>query len=78
MPPAVGSLVLSVAGQWIALPPEHCPHRHRLGPNRVLVGHAPCRCSQRGGHMTWTCRQCDRTIYAPPLADACRMLTGAG
>ena len=74
---AVGSLVLSVDNQHMVRPPEYCPAGHRLGPYQVLVGHQPCSCG-RHGHMTWTCRQCDATIYAPPVDAACRVLNGAG
>ncbi|MEB4212322.1 hypothetical protein [Mycobacterium sp. 94-17] len=78
MSPPVGSIVRSVDGEWMALPPECCPHGHPLGPGQVLVGHAPCGCGQRGGHMTWTCRRCDVTAYGPPLGQTCRLLNGAG
>ena len=34
---AVGSLVLSLDGECMVLPPQHCPQGHRLGPDRVLL-----------------------------------------
>lgn len=76
MTPAVGELVLSTTGDWIALPPERCPHGHPLGAGRVLVGHQPCGCG-RHGHTTWCCRECDAVIYGPAIDDACRALNGA-
>jgi hypothetical protein len=76
MSPPVGSLVLNTDDQWMVLPPQRCPDGHRLGPHRVLVGHQPCGCGHHG-HMTWECRECSTTIYAPPVDDACRVLNGA-
>jgi hypothetical protein len=73
--PAVGDLVRSTAGQWMVRPPQHCPSGHKLAPGRVLVGHVPCGCRRRSGHMTWAC-ECGATVHAPPLADACRVLAG--
>ena len=49
---------------------------HWLGPQRVLVGHAACSCGGRGGHTTWTCRECDDVTYGPTLAAACTIRTG--
>jgi hypothetical protein len=74
---AVGSVVININGEYMVLPPERCPAGHALGPNRVLVGFQPCRCD-RHGHTTWCCRQCDSTVYGPPLDSRCRVLNGAG
>lgn len=75
--PAVGELVRSTTGEWIVRPPERCLRGHLLGPHRALVGHQPCGCGRRGGHMTWRCRLCDAVVYAPPPAPDCRPLAGA-
>jgi len=61
-----GELVQTTAGTWITYPPTRCPNGHRLGPGEVLVGHQACL-GHGGGHTTWTCRQCDATVYGPPL-----------
>lgn len=68
--------------------PTHCAHQHRLGPNRVLVGTAHCRCGRgnTGAHTTWQCRVCGDIRYAdghnddtrlteppPPLPDGARI-----
>ena len=72
--PEIGQLVHCTTGGWMVYPPQRCLVDHPLGPNRVLVGHAGCSCP--GGHMTWECRVCSETIYAPPLSVDCRMLNG--
>jgi hypothetical protein len=61
---AVGELVRCTNGSWMVRPPEHCPRGHRLSPNRALVGHQPCGCGRRGGHMTWACLECAAMVYA--------------
>jgi len=55
-------------------PPEFCPRRHRLGANRVLVGHQPCSC--RGGHLSWFCLECGAVVYGPSVGASCRVLAG--
>ncbi len=76
MPIEVGSLVRGVDGHWIVRAPTHCTAGHKLRPGRVLVGHVPCSCSQRGGHTTWAC-ECGAVVYAPPLTPECRVLVGS-
>ena len=44
-------------------PPTHCPNGHPLGPHRVLVGWSNTR---RPPTRSWTCRECDASIYAEP------------
>jgi hypothetical protein len=39
---AVGELVRSTTGDWIARPPLRCPRGHPLQPGRVLVGSIAC------------------------------------
>jgi hypothetical protein len=68
----IGDLVQTTAGTWIVRAPTHCPMGHRLGPNRCLVGHTAC-----AGHLTWTCRTCDQTVYGHPLGKHCSVLDGA-
>jgi len=69
----------SRAGPWgelAEIAPEHCPNGHPFGPNRVLVGWAPCSCPGtargRGGHRTYSCRACGATIYRPECRGATR------
>lgn len=71
--PAVGDLVPTTDGRWKLVAPSHCPNGHQLGPNRSLVGHAPCGC---GGHTTWRCLRCETLTYGLPLGDACTVLDG--
>jgi hypothetical protein len=71
----LGELVQTTAGEWITHPPTHCPNGHTLGPGQVLVGHQACL-GHGGGHTTWTCRQCDSTVYGPPLNTHCTALDG--
>jgi hypothetical protein len=66
----LGELVQTTAGTWITRPPTRCPNRHSLGPGQVLVGHSACL-GHGGGHTTWTCRNCDATVYGPPLNTHC-------
>jgi hypothetical protein len=73
--PMIGDLVQTTAGTWIVRAPTHCPIDHRLGPNRVLVGHTACG-GHGGGHLTWTCRTCDQTVYGLPLGPHCTVLDG--
>ena len=56
-------------------PPGRCPNGHQLGPGQVLVGHEACL-GHGGGHITWTCRTCDRTVFGPPLSTHCKTLDG--
>ena len=72
---AVGDLVRSPKGQWVIVAPTHCSAAgHSLGPDQVLVGHAPClNC---GGHTTWTCAQCDAVTYGPAVGEGCSMFNG--
>ena len=62
----LGDLVRNSRGQWITQPPRSCQNGHELGFGAVLVGHQACL-GHGGGHTTWTCRQCDQTVYGPPL-----------
>src|SRR5579859_7158183 len=57
----------------VVRPPQHCPRGHAFTPGAVLVGHAPCGCGRRGGHMTWAC-ECGAVVYAPPLSAACAVV----
>ena len=52
-----------------AYPPGSPPTGHPFGPNQVLVGHQACL--GHGGHTTWTCRTCQRTVYGPPPKTHC-------
>lgn len=56
-------------GKRFVLAPTHCPNGHRLGPNRTLVGTKACQCLTR--HMSWFCRICGATTYAPELGPDC-------
>jgi hypothetical protein len=52
----------------------HCPGgssaRTQLVPRRArYVAAGP------GGHLTWTCRECDQTVYGPPSARTARRST---
>lgn len=76
--PELGDLHRNHRGQWTEHAPTHCPNGHPLGPNQVLVGHAPCSAQHRGGHRTWICRTCNTITYGPPLTDACTIVHGAG
>jgi hypothetical protein len=40
---AVGELVRSTSGQWMARPPLQCSRGHKLRPGRMLVGASPAR-----------------------------------
>jgi hypothetical protein len=74
--PDVGALVQTTAGTWITKPPLRCSNGHGLGPGRVLVGHVACKGHGGGGHTTWTCRECDDTVYGLPLGPHCEIHTG--
>lgn len=74
--PAVGDLVPATGGGWMVLPPTHCPAGHPLGPRRVEVGHRAC--SDGRGHTTWRCLVCQEVVYAPPVGEACQLVTGPG
>ncbi len=71
----LGELVQTTDGKWIIHTPTRCPNGHQLGPNQVLVGHVACL-GHGGGHITWTCRTCDQTVYGPPLNTHCTALEG--
>ncbi|RFZ63195.1 hypothetical protein DE4576_04836 [Mycobacterium marinum] len=71
----VGSLVRCVDGNWMVRAPTHCTAGHKLTPGRMVVGHVPCSCGQRGGHTTWAC-ECGVVVYAPSLTEACHVLAG--
>jgi hypothetical protein len=71
----LGELVQTTAGKWIIQPPSRCPNGHEFGPNRALVGYQACL-GHGGGHTTWTCRECDATVYGPPLNTHCTCLDG--
>jgi hypothetical protein len=71
----LGELVQTTTGKWITRPPTRCPDGHSLGPGAVLVGHQACL-GHGGGHTTWTCRECDATVYGRPLNTHCRTLDG--
>lgn len=72
----VSDLVRCTTGGWMVRPPARCPNGHELGPGHVLVGNQPCGGCGRGGHMTWTCRECQVTTYRPAMGSACRVLHG--
>jgi hypothetical protein len=69
---AVGELVRSTTGQWIARPPLPCPRGHTLRPGRMLVGSIACSC---GRHITWQC-ECGEVTYGPALTPSCSVLDG--
>jgi hypothetical protein len=71
----IGDLVQTRDGRWVVQAPTHCPNGHRGGPNRVLVGSTACG-GHGGGHLTWTCRECDQTTYGPPVGPDCTVLHG--
>jgi hypothetical protein len=73
--PEIGDLVQTTAGTWIIRRPSRCPNGHEFGPNKALVGYQACL-GHGGGHTTWTCRQCDETVYGPPLNTHCTTLDG--
>lgn len=73
--PRIGELVQTTAGTWITRPPLRCGRGHGLTPGRVLVGHVACQ-GHGGGHTTWTCQECDETLYGPPLNTHCTIHTG--
>jgi hypothetical protein len=71
----LGELVQTTTGKWIIHPPTHCPNGHEFGAGQVLVGYQACL-GHGDGHTTWTCRQCDQTVYGPPLNIHCSILDG--
>ena len=73
---AIGDLVRCTNGALMVRPPQRCPRGHQLAAGHVLVGHVPCSCGQRGGHMTWAC-DCGAVVCAPPIGPRCRVLHGA-
>jgi hypothetical protein len=73
----VGDLIRRPDGTAAVCAPTHCPRGHLLGPGKVLVGHQPCNCRQRGGHVTWECLECCAVVYAPPFMADCQPLGGA-
>jgi hypothetical protein len=70
-----GELVQAADGRWITAAPTRCPNWHQLGPGRVLVGHLACN-NHAGGHTTWTCRECEATVYGPPTDPVCTVVNG--
>jgi hypothetical protein len=74
--PSFKNLVPCTEGGCMILPPQRCPHGHRLGPNLVLVGHQPCAGSCHGGHTTWECQICQAVQYAPGIGAGCPLLDG--
>jgi hypothetical protein len=75
--PVVGDLVRRSDGAAMVLPPRHCPRGHEFGLGKMLVGHQPCNCRARGGHLTWECLECCGVVYAPPFMADCQPLGGA-
>jgi hypothetical protein len=71
---AIGELVRSTSGQWMARPPLRCPHGHPLRPGRMLVGSVACSC---GRHLTGCC-ECGAVTYGPALAEGCSLLDATG
>jgi hypothetical protein len=59
---------------WVLEGPAECANGHRLGLGRYLVSRQPCSCA--GGHLMWTCRQCEDTTYWPPVDPTCSLLHG--
>jgi hypothetical protein len=58
---------------WIEPRPSHCSAcGAALGPRKVLVGVAQCRCGR--SHRTHFCRACETTHYSPRLGDQCLLL----
>ena len=58
---------------WAEPSPTHCPEcGAALGPRKVLVGVAPCRCGR--SHRTHFCRACEFTQYTPALGAECLLL----
>jgi hypothetical protein len=71
----VGELVQTAKG-WQVVAPSHCPNGHHFSPGRVLVGHQVCGGEDPGGHTTWTCLECDATVYVPEIGPVCEVLHG--
>jgi hypothetical protein len=71
----LGELVQTTDGKWIIRRPSRCPNGHEFGASKALVGYQACL-GHGGGHTTWTCRQCDATVYGPPLNTHCTTLDG--
>ena len=68
-----GTRLRRTARGWVEPRPSHCPEcGARLGPHKVLVGVAQCRCAQ--SHRTFFCRACEFTLYSPALTDGCLLL----
>jgi hypothetical protein len=58
---------------WAEPSPSHCPDcGAALGPRKVLVGVAQCRCGR--SHRTHFCRSCESTQYSPRLGAQCLLL----
>ena len=58
---------------WAEASPTHCPEcGAALGPRKVLVGTAACRCGR--SHRTHWCPACEFTQYTPALGDQCLLL----
>src|SRR3984957_1274116 len=67
---AIGELVRSTSGQWMARPPLRCPRGHTLRAGRVLGGSVAC---SGGRHLTWRC-EWGALTYGPALAEGCSLL----
>ncbi len=48
----------------VELAPDHCPHGHPFGPQKVLVGSQPCLCAGVP-HRTWQCVECQSVLVWP-------------
>ena len=58
---------------WVEPSPTHCSECGvALGPRKMLVGTAACRCGR--SHRTHFCRACEFTQYSPVLGDECLLL----
>lgn len=59
-------------------PPERCPAGHPLrGPGRVLVGTQQCSACAEAGvgpHRSYSCRECNRTVYDPEPNAECSLV----
>ena len=71
----VGELVLDHRRRVDHSPAEALPERPHARRRCVLVGHQ-AYLGHGGGHTTWTCYTCDRTVYGPPLNTQCSSLDG--
>jgi hypothetical protein len=71
--PDPGVQLHQTARGWVEPKPSRCPDcGAALGPRKVLVGVAQCRCGR--SHRTHFCRACEATQYSPRLGDQCLLL----